>query len=325
MLSFRFKAIIAVLTSTTLHVFHWITPATPASAAAVALTAIAASATAASPATPETHISAYLQSLFARTGTEAPRLAMAASQTHIAHPSLLQRWGVIGATAAAAYNDWTNTLLLQPELTIVTADGVTRIRTLEEMALTTGPSSIVHAAIVFHELSHAEWDLFIEEGAAISDRALTSALEKSLKPLLTMSAIPFYNQRLASSEVFAYYREELLSRTLQDAAEILFTSGLNPDDLSCRGAHRSGKLRDLMPDSQSYAVRIHVDSAWVQGEELDLTLNKELHRDINDALFEHSLQTLRFPSSRAELFQILARDQRVMSALLDCATPPPIR
>lgn len=273
----------------------------------------------------ETHASAFLQSLFNRARIEAPRLQSAAGQTLIAHPSLLQRWGVISADAAAAYNDWTNTLVLQPEMTITTEFEGTRIRTLEEMALTTGTAANINATTVFHELSHAEWDFFVEEGATAADRTLLSEMEQTLQPLLSASAIPFYNRHLAESEVFAYYREDLIGQILQDTSEILLGSGLDPKDLSCVRTRYPGKLRDLTPDSRDYAVRTRVDTAWVQGKDVDLTRDQNLHQRLNDALYEHSRETLRFPNSRDELFQILEQDQRVMSALLDCAVQHPIR
>lgn len=291
----------------------------------VAISALALLSASVAGAENETHASAFLQSLFNRARIEAPRLHSAARQTLIAHPSLLQRWGVVSADAAAAYNDWTNTLVLQPEMTITTTLEGTRIRTLEEMALTTGTAANINATTVFHELSHAEWDFFVEEGATAADRSLVSEMEQTLPPLLKRSAIPFYNQHLAESEVFAYYREDLIGQILQDASEILLGSGLDPKDLSCVQTRHPGKLRDLMPDSRDYAIRVRVDTAWVQGKDVDLTQDQDLHRQLNDALYEHSLETLRFPGSRTALFQILEQDQRVMSALLDCAVQPPIR
>ena len=114
----------------------------------------------------------YLNSISSRVGVYAPRLHLAANKTFIAHPSYLQRWGIVAADAAAAYNDWLNTLILQPEMTIADDAGDLRIRTLLEIHQASGSASSTAATTIFHELAHAEWDLYVEEGESATDREL---------------------------------------------------------------------------------------------------------------------------------------------------------
>jgi hypothetical protein len=261
----------------------------------------------------------YLNSISSRVGVYAPRLHVAASKTFIAHPSYLQRWGIVAADAAAAYNDWLNTLILQPEMTIADNAGDLRIRTLLEIHQATGSASSTAAATIFHELAHAEWDLFVEEGETATDRELLATLTELL-PALNAG---FFERRILPSEIFAYYRGDLLGMILSDANEILLASGLEPDTLGCiTRARPTEVLRNFSPSPKPYSERHQLTAVWVQGEEISVVSGIDPHgKKLNDALFKHLHETMQFPKSRVELLKLLESKPNLRKKVRECAAP----
>lgn len=269
----------------------------------------------------KTHSTNFLKSVSQYTGIEVPRLELAADRTFLAHPSLLQRWGVIASDAAAAYNSLTNTLVLQPEMTIDDpVSGGRRIRTLFEISQALGSGATVSAGVILHELSHAEWEFFVEPGATPADAKLMA----TINDLLPAVDIGFFRKRLLPSEVYAYYREDLFFRIMSDASEILLSSGLNPDTLACSSSLRNpGFLRDLFPDGEPYETRVKLDLAWVQGKDFSLRTDLDPLADrINRALFEHAMATSRIPLSRKAVFEWLSRKPQLIKKIESCASQP---
>jgi hypothetical protein len=261
----------------------------------------------------------YLNSISSRVGVYAPRLHLAAGKTSIAHPSYLQRWGIVAADAAAAYNDWLNTLILQPEMTIADDAGNLRIRTLLEIHQVTGSASSSAATTIFHELAHAEWDLFVEEGETAADRELLAAFDE----LLPAINAGFFQRRILPSEIFAYYRGDLLGMILGDANEILLASGLEPDTLGCiTRARPTEVLRNFSPTPKPYSDRHQLTAVWVQGEEISVLSGLDPHgKKLNDALFKHLLETVQFPKSRVELLKLFESKPNLRKKVLTCAAP----
>lgn len=260
----------------------------------------------------------FLNSIQSRVGVEAPRLHKVGAKTSVALPSYLQQWGITGADAAAAYNDWLNTLVLQPEMTIT--DGTTgkfRIRTLLEIHQITGSASSTAASTIFHELSHAEWDLFVEEGHSQVDKDLLESMD-SLLPSLTAG---FLERRILPSEIFAYYRGDLIGMILSDANEILLASGLEPDSLNCiTRRHPADSIRNYSPSNVPYAQRHSLTVAWVQGNEINLTSGIDPEaKKLNTALFNHAQATMKFPKSRAELLKLLQSKPNLRKKIIECA------
>lgn len=244
---------------------------------------------------------------------------LAASNSFFAHPSYLQRWGIVATDAAAAYNDWLNTLILQPEMTIVDDTGDLRIRTLIEIHQATGSSSSPAATTIFHELAHAEWDLYVEEGETASDRELLAAFKELLPPLNA----GYFQRRILPSEIFAYYRGDLLGMILSDANEILLASGLEPDTLGCVTRTRPTEvLRNFSPSSIPYSERHQLTAVWVQGEEISVVSGLDPHgKKLNDALYKHLVDTMQFPKSRLELLKLLESKPNLRKKVRDCAAP----
>ncbi|CAN5578602.1 hypothetical protein BH10BDE1_BH10BDE1_33820 [soil metagenome] len=262
----------------------------------------------------------FLNSLYGQGRILAPRLGLTALHTFIAHPSLLERWHIINSDAAASYNGWTRTLVLQPEMTKHDVQSNReRIRSLREMNQTVGPSARVSAAVAFHEMSHGEWDLYVKNGAQPYDRELMRVVNRELGTIILANDVSTLESLALASEIFAYYREELISTILNDAAEIKMASGIDPDTYACTPLRkRPTELRDFSSNPTPYETRVRLSTVWVRGHDIDLERDKALAARMNSALFAHAKASLSFPASRDDLRARLSKDRAIRAALTAC-------
>lgn len=245
---------------------------------------------------------------------------MAAGKTRIAHPSVLQELGIIGGTASAMYNSFTNTLVLQPEMTIFdpSLNGI-RLRTMLELHQIIGGFSSTNAGILYHELSHAEWDFYVEEKIESYDRELMKVMDAEVPKIARAAKLSAFQSFPLASEIFAYYREDLIAAVLNDTNEIKLASGLHPDSNACTKLKRRPEvLRNFSPSSMSYTDRAFLRFAYVNGKDVDLELAPESQKLINEALAKHARATLRFPENRIELLEVLGQDRRLQAAVTAC-------
>lgn len=264
------------------------------------------------------HSEVFLESLYRQSRIEAPRVALSALRTYLAHPSYLDRWGITASDAAAQYNDWTNTLVLKPEMTIQDGRAV-RIRSLPEIHQSIGTLASVTAAVIFHELSHAEYDLFVEEGAEAYDQELIAVLEVEAKKIAEANGLGLLRSRALASEIFAYYREDLVGMILSDTNEIKLASGLNPDTNECvPRSKRPEEARNFSPTHVPYYVRSKLKIAFVTGKDVDLNLDPVANERLNAALEKHTRQSLRFPDTRVALLERLRKDPEIRAAMSRC-------
>ncbi len=266
------------------------------------------------------HAQVFMNSVYLNSRIQAPRIGLAAIHTNLAHPSLLQRWGILSSDAAASYNSITNTLVLQPEMTVHDSTyGNERLASLQEIRNATGTAARVAAGTIFHEMSHAEFDIYVEEGAEDYDRALMAVLEAEMPALIAANDVSAFKAFALPSEIFAYYREELFSRILNDTAEIKLANGLDPDLNTCTPIRQiPNTARNFSPTSLPYSKRVELRQAWVSGTFVSLGLDPAALQRLNEALFAHASATMEFPESRAELLKILRQDSSILAAMATC-------
>lgn len=272
------------------------------------------------------HSQVFLNSLYTVARVQAPRIGLAALHTYLALPSLLQEWHIVSSDAAAAYNSLTNTLVLQREMMIEDPDfhGM-RLPALPEIHAAVGGPARVTAGIIFHELSHAEFDFYVEEGEEEYDRVLMSAIRAEMPAIVANNSVSVFKSVALPSEIFAYYREELLGRILEDVAEIKLASGIDPDLNTCTKIRtRPDVMRNFSPNNQPYSKRVHLTGAYVAGDFIALDFDPELNQRLNAALFAHTIATMRFPESRAELLKALQRDPSLRLAIAKCRDVGPL-
>ena len=294
-----------------------------ATALAIVLAMNPFTAAEAATAKPLHHSEVFLNSLFWQSRIEAPRLGLAAFHTFIAHPSYLQKWQILSADAAALYNDWTNTLVLQPEMTIYDPEfGGERIRSLEEIFSATKSFASVSAGVIFHELSHAEFDLYVEEGIEPYDRELMRVLSIEVPVIARAHNLGPFKSAALASEIFAYYREDLVAMILADTNEIKLASGIQPDTNECiPRSKRPEEARNFSPSSIPYPQRARLMIAFVSGQDVNLNLDPAANKRLNDALEKHTRATLRFPENRVALLERLKKDPKIRAAMKLCLAP----
>lgn len=262
----------------------------------------------------------FLNSLYEEAYIYLPRLHSVAGHIFIAHPSLLQQWGWINSDGIAHYNPLTNTLITPPDNTIYDSSlDRRRLRTLRELHDEYGSAARVSAGVLIHELSHAEWDIYIEEGVTSVERDLLAVLDEEIPKIAKATHLSFFYARLLASEIFAYYREELISTILSDYAEIKYASGMEPETNVCMKLRKPiAALRDFSPNDKPYFDRVSLWGIFVRGTEVDLNLAPLAKERVKAALDAYMQATALLPSSRADLFHRLENDSKVQKALARC-------
>ncbi|HRK07502.1 MAG TPA: hypothetical protein PLZ57_07005 [Pseudobdellovibrionaceae bacterium] len=249
---------------------------------------------------------------------QAPRLQSVAMQVRIAQPSTIQRWGIVGEDAAAHYNDWLNTLIVPAELTETLSDSSFQLKPWSQLRADLGSVATVRTGTLFHELAHAEWDFLVEEGSSLEDRDLLSVFASELPKY--HGQLGLWSRRLLASELFAYYRGDLISAIAQDRIEIEMSSGLD-DRGACRGQRADGSVRDLHDNKQSYLDRAMPQFVYVQGKEVNLDVDPQARQALHAALSRHARATLQPLADRQALRARLASDQPLLRRLQKCRAP----
>lgn len=130
--------------------------------------------------------------------------------------------------ANALYSKGTNQILVEGELFTGS-----RLKDLEE--LTGGfPSyyeAIPVAATIYHELGHAEWDVFIEEGETAQDRAFYRVVKQEIVPWIDSHEAGVDSEWLAVQEWHGYFRGRLIDVLLTDWSALLQYNGITPSTL----------------------------------------------------------------------------------------------
>lgn len=249
---------------------------------------------------------------------QAPRLQSVAMQVRIAQPSAIQRWGIVGEDAAAHYNDWLNTLIVPPELTETLDDSSFALKPWSQLRADLGSVATVRTGTLFHELAHAEWDFLVEEASSAEDRDLLTVFAVELPKFHGQLGV--LSRRLLASELFAYYRGDLISAIAQDRIEIEMSSGLD-DRGACRGQRADGRIRDLHDNKQSYLDRAMPQYVYVQGKEVNLDVDPQARKALHAALARHARATLQPLADRQALRTRLASDQPLLRRLQKCQAP----
>ncbi len=206
------------------------------------------------------------------------RYNQAASQSFLAKPSRLQRWGVVGAHAEAAYNGILRTLILKPELLQVGPQGRQEIAPISELKERHGPVAFVRASTVIHELAHAEFDRMVLRPDTFVDEFLAAILVQDVIPWFErrrqgLSLHPW--GRVAASEFFAYFRGDFVAFLLEELELVLNFNGLSiyhPQRcFRSRAEGEEGRFNLPIGDMRaSYRDQYRIHHIWVQGKDVDL-------------------------------------------------------
>lgn len=189
----------------------------------------------------------------------------------------MDRW--TNPEAEATYNPTTNTIKLA-EGNLQSAGSGYQLR--DARVLRGAQFATTKLATIFHEMGHAELDVFVEAKKTPQDAALMQHFESVLRP--------FYKRNFSENgltlfhEHFAYYRTDIIEFLYQEIDNILLANGYNKfkgacfmtkslKDLVESGISREEFLRfyPLHPTHDPYVKRIGPSFIYVKGKEFDLT------------------------------------------------------
>lgn len=134
----------------------------------------------------------------------------------LATPSLLQQWGVIGAGAEAHYNDYLNLVVVDKDKVI---NGAVKSyfdfkRDKESYRFST------FASTLFHELTHADYDVFIEERDTNFRFLLNTMLKNWVK-----KNVKDHSNKIVRHEILGYTADGIIQVLDADIDKVLFHYG----------------------------------------------------------------------------------------------------
>jgi hypothetical protein len=149
------------------------------------------------------------------------------------------------SSGEAFYNKIYNQVLVDPDL--VDTDGT--IKDLDE--LKDGAQyygAFVPTATIYHEVGHAEWDVFIEEQETPQDKRFYRIVKYLVKPWIDRVETHIDKPELAVQEWHGYFRGQTMMKMLSDWNDLLFWNGLNPatgkvDEGMVRSSVRTGRIK----------------------------------------------------------------------------------
>jgi hypothetical protein len=282
----------------------------------------------------------FADSLNKALGFDTARMMRTSESTLFAHPSLLRQWGIINNSAAATYNGVINTIELEKAATIKDGEK-NRLRTLEELKENSGHAYPSMVSTIFHELGHAEYDTLIEEGATDADKTLHAVMENEIRPWLKENyphlKRGFFPNKvsIALSELYGYYRTDIIERYFEDMDDIFLYNGYNRYNDSCFKRHKkleamalTMELEDfqklLVPDTDKartpFRDRVIVNQIWIQGGEVDFLkpAKSAFKKQWYYAIWDHFAKFYKPPLDTKEFVAHLQSNHPAMEKLKTC-------
>ncbi|WP_408095836.1 hypothetical protein ACJVC5_12400 [Peredibacter sp. HCB2-198] len=208
------------------------------------------------------------------------------------HHIRIKAFGLLGQVmspdAVATYNG--NLNLINLDKTLLNGSSIRDAREIRGPMFATYKNSTI-----FHELGHAELDVFVEEKETSVDEALMSFYESTLKPFYKKN-FPGFNPHTVFHEHFSYYRSDLIDFLYNEVDKVFMSNGFNKMKNSCfLTAQLKKKLQDgttldeftgFFGDSEvTYQKEVKPQYVFVKGKDIDLfkapnheTILKETYR-----------------------------------------------
>ena len=252
---------------------------------------------------------------------------------YLAHPSLLKQWGLISASAEATYNGVLNTIEISSDSTTRRPGEELRLKTIEELKLKDKYAYSVKVATIFHEIGHAEFDIYVENEITTEDQKLWATVKNEIKPWFKKN-YPKTSSSVAVSELFSYFRTDVIETLHNDIDSILMQNGLNQYDQRCFTPRQLKEMATsmsredfsrflVMPaDEQAfkpYRDRIGPQYVYVKGQDLNVATSKSGFKvEWMQALWDHFSTFHNPPASKAELVKALNVSHPMKELLKDC-------
>lgn len=220
---------------------------------------------------------------------------------------------VMNPDAIATYNDKLNVISLDENL----LEGLGRDRWIKDARAIRGPAYqfTYHLSTIFHEMGHAELDVFIESGREPEDQMLKSHYNNVLKSFYKGNFRSF-NPHMVFHEHFGYYRSDLIDFFNNEVSDIYMNNGFNKFQRRCflnnilKAKLAEGisledfkKLFVYNPEVQ-YRTKVGPRYVYVKGKDIDLmsARNAQVIMDqTHNLMWAYHQRFYNFPSNQTEL------------------------
>ena len=237
---------------------------------------------------------------------DVSHLESIADNVRLATPSLLQEWGVLGNEVEAHYNDYLNLVVIKKEY--VTNGRVKNFQDFRDQK--EAYSFSVFASTAFHEMTHADFDIFIEENDSdfhlFIDYTLKSWVKKNFKS---------FSSKITMHEILGYTASEIIMMLENDLTNTMTTYGYNFHASKCfseNALKNIAKKLNLEKDfkfenkgeNSKYYLKSSPWSVYVKGKEVDL-LKTPLPKSYKYTIYEYFRKTYKLPKDTNEFIQKL--------------------
>lgn len=254
-------------------------------------------------------------------------------KTKLAHPSLLEQWGVINQDAAATYNSILNTIILKGEYTIDETDAQganrRRIKTVSELEQAEPSVWSVRAATIFHELSHAEYSWLARSKDPVDIeilKVLNTEFERYLK--LNHPKLSMLERKIARSELFAYFRGDFITLMVQTWDEIMLENGYFKTNGTCKNTRFLMTRLSEHPEADASKfltfgndvdfTKVALPVIFVKGTDIEIDANKPAEPILRGMLWKHMTHHLNPAKSKSEMIRWMNTQPELLKLIQPC-------
>lgn len=231
--------------------------------------------------------------------------------------------------AVATYNDKLNLVSLNEAL-LIKVDGTHNVRSVREIEGTEYAS--YKTSTVFHEMGHAELDVFIENNRESTDEELNNFYKHVMKDFYK-THFRGTNPHLMFHEHFGYYRGDLVDLISGEIQTVLIQNGFNRYKLSCFKTPALKKLVKegisleefkkflILDEGKSYKDQVSPDYIFIKGKDIHLkaqNVPRSGIRNLEAMFWNYHKAHYDFPANRAELTTRMNQASRYRLKLAQC-------
>ncbi|MFL5786004.1 MAG: hypothetical protein ACJ76H_15400 [Bacteriovoracaceae bacterium] len=183
---------------------------------------------------------------------------------------------------------------------------------------------------IFHEMGHAEMDVFIENEVADRDTVVKYHYDHKLKDFYK-KYFPGFNPHTVFHEHFGYYRAELMEFLSGKMNDVLMYNGYNKFKKSCFLTPPLKKLlaenvtleefQKVIPSGEIelYRTQINPRYIFVKGKDLDLaSVPQDMIRQTHDLFWAYHQDFYGFPVSQKDLVERMNARALFKNDLANC-------
>ncbi|MFP5386200.1 MAG: hypothetical protein ACLGHN_08985 [Bacteriovoracia bacterium] len=226
--------------------------------------------------------------------------------------------------AIATYNDKLNIISLNEEL-LLKVEGKTTIKSAKDM-----PSYKI--STIFHEMGHAELDVFIENETDAGDQELKRYYETVMKSFYR-KYFPKFSPKMMFHEHFGYYRGDLVEVINSNHEDILLQNGFNRFRNTCFATPALKKLvKDgiLLEDFKKFLVMVPEKKfkdqvapgyIYIKGKDIHLHAQhvpQEGIKSIESMFWKYHKTFYDFPTSNIQLVERMNQRSILRTKLAEC-------